>query len=334
MTMPVSRDIFFSFFMFTANMNPLDSDYTRIVIAHMKELRGQGYAGFDLPIAPTQATDLAAEVESYDALRKRLDDAGLWDVKLSTNVAATPAFDPSSDDPEARERGLDFLKSRVAITKALRGNLMAGPIVLPYGSFPVTSAKEPIWSDALQDWVQPHYKNALPVIEALGQYAAECGVKLAIEPVDHWEHPAPCTANDVRRFLQDVPSRQVGICVDSAHVVQGTQGPKSFAADMSALTSQKRVHAIHVSAPDRGEVADSWIPWQMFLRAVLPNYEGPLLIEVFNAIPVFLNPLRLTRRKFVVPGEDTALGPISAYKVAEQAIATLRRELAEAEETA
>lgn len=61
----------------------------------------------------------------------------------------------------------------------------------------------------------------------------------------------------------------------------------------------------------------------------MPGYDGPLLIEVFNAIPVFLNSLRLTRRKFLIPGEDNLDGGgLDAYTVADEAIKALRQQIA------
>ena len=32
---------------------------------------------------------------------------------------------------------------------------MAGPIIFPYNVYPVTEDGEPLWTDALQDWVHP-----------------------------------------------------------------------------------------------------------------------------------------------------------------------------------
>jgi D-psicose/D-tagatose/L-ribulose 3-epimerase len=89
-----------------------------------------------------------------------------------------------------------------------------------------------------------------------------------------------------------------------------------------------RLNYVHISAPDRGAVEDSWIPWQPFLTPILEGYNGPLLVEVFNAIPVFLNSLRLTRRKFQIPGEDRIDGSRpDAYAVAREAIHTVRQEI-------
>lgn len=329
MTHTAHQNIYFSFFMFTADLQPTNREYTKRLVDHILALRSFGYAGFDLPLAPPATPlDPAAELRHYEGLRNAFDKAGLEDVGFTTNVAATRTYDPSSLYREQRELGLAYLKSRVDITKALRATIMAGPIVIPYGVFPTTDGNQPIWSDALQQWLALRYENAQPVIEELSDYAAKQGVSLAIEPVDHWETAGPNMVHDVTRFLEGVASPQVGVCVDSAHVVLGSDGPHEFNRDIDRLSKAKRLNYVHLSAPDRGAVKDSWIPWQPFLTPILASYNGPLLVEVFNAIPVFLNSLRLTRRKFQIPGED----PIddsrpTAYTIASEAIATVRQEI-------
>jgi D-psicose/D-tagatose/L-ribulose 3-epimerase len=323
------RPIYFSFFMFTADLRPGDAAYAKKIVAHIQALREMGYAGFDLPIAPTATLDHRGEVRGYEKLRKALDKAGLDDVKFTTNVGATRTFDPSSMYAEQREIALGYLKSRVDITKALRADIMAGPIVFPYGVFPTTDANQPIWSDQLQDWAAPRYRNAQPILEEVGEHAAGQGVKVAIEPVDHWETPAPNMVGEVLRFLDQVASPQVGACIDSAHVVLGNDGPDPFTRDVQRVSQSKRLHYVHISAPDRGAVHDSWIPWKPFLEPILKGgYDGPFLVEVFNAIPVFLNSLRLARRKFLIPGEDKPVpGRPDAYEIARQAIKEVRRQL-------
>ncbi|CAL9466761.1 sugar phosphate isomerase/epimerase family protein [Streptomyces sp. enrichment culture] len=323
-----TRDIYLSFFMFTVNLHPDDPKYTEVVVRHMRKLQGIGYTGFDLPVFPNGTGDPQADVPRYEQLRKALDAAGLDNVGLTTNVATTPAYNPTSLKAEVREAALAYLKSRVDITAALRGTIMAGPVLFPYNVFPTLNG-EPLWSDALQDWLRPRYEIAQPLFERLAEYAAEKGVQVAIEPVDHWETPAPNMVRDVLDFLADLRSPQIGVCVDSSHVVLGSSGPEAYLRDIRDAVGQRRLHYVQVSPPDRGEVADSWIPWRTFLEPILPVYDGPLLIEVFNAIPEFHASLRLTRRKFWIPGEDEPVpGVPSAYEVAEAGIEKLRSELA------
>jgi sugar phosphate isomerase/epimerase len=322
-------EVFFSFFMFTADLQPDNPAYTEVIARHMRELSSYGYDGFDLPIAPT-STDHRTEIQSYVNLKHRLEDLGLGDVRITTNVATTGEFDPTSADREQRNAALSYLRSRVDITAALGGSLMAGPVIFPYNVYPVTEDGRPIWSDALQEWVKPGYARARPIISELGTYAGERGVTVGIEPVDHWEQAAPNLVGDVADFLEGFRGPNVGVCIDSSHVVLGSEGPETFRGQVARLAPDRKVSSIHLSAPDRGQLTDSWIPWRTFLDPILPVYDGPFLVEVFNAVPVFLNSFRLTRRKFWIPGEDTPVpGVPDAYTVAAEAISKAREELSQ-----
>lgn len=333
MNTPIKKDVYLSFFMFTTDLRPDDPACTKLIIQHIRELTALGYTGFDLPIPPPadSAFEPARDIERYTNLKRALDRAGLDSVGFTTNVYAPRISDPSSPFKEQRESGLAYLKSRVDITAALGAEIMAGPLVHPYGVFPTSNFNEPIWSDALQDWMIQRYRDAQPVFDEVGEYAEERGVKIAIEPVDHWETAAPNLVTDVLSFLEGVSSRQIGVCIDSAHVVLGSDGVAVFEEAARRAGEQERLHYVQVSAPDRGAVHDSWIPWKTFLSAVMPRYQGPILVEIFNAIPAFLNGLRLTRRKFWIPGEDVPNPEYpDAYVVAARAIEAVRKELTEA----
>ena len=94
-----------------------------------------------------------------------------------------------------------------------------------------------------------------------------------------------------------------------------SQGPTIFKENVArAVRAENRLHYVHISAPDRGAVRDSWIPWDIMLREIEPVYRGPYLIEVFNAIPPFDSSMRMARRRFWRPGEDPCRARItSAY---------------------
>lgn len=325
------RDIYLSFFMFTTDLKPDNSEYRKTVVKHIKELQKFGYTGFEFPIAPPGTKNYAQDdLKNYTELRSYLDSEGLTEVKISTNVGATPSFDPSSPDPEIRKEALDYLKSRVDITAALRGNIMMGPIVIPYGLFPVTeSTKQPIWSDQLQDYLKGRYENAQPILNQLGEYAKGKNVKLAIEPITHWETSGPNKLSQLIEFLNGVASKQVGVVIDSAHETLDGEGPEIFEQKVKDLAQQGRLHYIQVSPPDRGAIHTSWLPWQSFLKPILEVevYDGPIAVEIFNAIPAFTDSLRLTRRKFWIPGEDEPNTDPSAYDIADLAIQATRKEI-------
>jgi sugar phosphate isomerase/epimerase len=325
------RDVFFSFFMFTADLRPQDSHYTRVLINHLKALTDMGYDGFDLHIASRPATvDHKLEVDSYVGLKKAFDEAGLGGAKFTTNVGTTRTFDPTSPYEEQRRQALSYLKSRVDITRVLGGDsIMSGPFLYPYGVFPVTDADEQIWSDALQDWMKSRYHAARSVFEDLAAYAEAQEVKLAIEPVKSWETPPPNMVSEALDFLDGLERSRCGITIDTAQVVMESQGPSIFRDNVARAARRDRLYYVHISAPDRGAVQDSWIPWDIILGEIEPVYRGPYLIEVFNAVPPFDSSMRMARRRFWRPGEDDPVPNVeSAYDVALAALEELREQVA------
>jgi len=222
------RDVFFSFFMFTADLRPQDPDYTGVLINHLKALTDMGYDGFDVHIAPQPATvDHKLEVDSYVGLKKAFDKAGLKEVKFTTNVGTTRTFDPTSPYEEQRSQALSYLKSRVDITRVLGGDsIMSGPFLYPYGVFPLTDADEPMWSDALQDWMKPRFHDARSIFEDLVAYAAAQEVKLALEPVKSWESPPPNMVSEALDFLEGLEHPHGGVTMDTAQIVMERLGER------------------------------------------------------------------------------------------------------------
>lgn len=324
-------EIYFSFFMFTADLRPGDTLYTQVLINHLKTLTKIGYTGFDMHIAPP-STEIYfdAEIENYKRLKEAFNNAGFKDIKFNTNVGSTPKFDPTSPYKEQREQALDYLKSRIDITSVLGGKdaIMSGPFLYPYGAFPVTDDGSSLWSDSLQDWMKPRFKDAISIFEELVKYAAEKEVILAIEPIKNWESPPPNMVSEVLDFADSVdPSCPCGVALDTAQCVMESQGPAVFKDNIKRAVQKNRLYYVHISAPDRGQIHDSWIPWDFMLGEIVPVYNGPYLIEVFNAVPPFESSMRMTRRRFWRSGEDPASNYPSAYDVAESAFKEIKERL-------
>ena len=89
-----------------------------------------------------------------------------------------------------------------------------------------------------------------------------------------------------------------------------------------------QVADVQLSPPDRGRLDRSWLPWTPFLERVLPYYQGPLAIEMFNALPVFQPLLRLSRRKYWIAGVDAPSNDPSAMDVAAASLAASRKVVA------
>ncbi len=317
--------------MFTADLRPDDTHYTQILISHLEVLNRMGYTGFDMHIAtPSGKIDYNLEIESYIRLKEAFNMAGFRDFKFNTNVGTTRTFDPTSPYSEQRNQALSYLKSRVDITSVLGGKdaIMSGPFLYPYGVFPLTDNGESLWSDALQDWMKPRYENAISIFQELVDYASMKEVILAIEPIKNWESPPPNMVSELLDFIDTVDeSSPCGVAIDTAQCVMESKGPSVFKDNVARAAAKGRLYYIHISAPDRGQVKDSWIPWDFMLGQIEPVYNGPYLVEVFNAIPPFESSMRMTRRRFWRPGEDPASEYPSAYDVAESAMKELQDRL-------
>lgn len=326
-----NREIYFSFFMFTADLKPHDSSYTKVLISHLEALSKMGYTGYDMHIAsPSGEIDYDLELKNYTQLKKAFDDAGFKDAKFNTNVGTTHTFDPTSPYAQQREDALTYLKSRIDITSVLGGKdaIMSGPFLYPYGIYPLTDDGDALWSDALQDWMKPRYANATSIFKELVDYATSKEVKLAIEPIKNWESPPPNMVSEVLDFIESVDEAlPCGVAIDTAQCVMESKGPSVFKDNVARAAAKDRLSYIHISAPDRGQIEDSWIPWDFMLEQIEPVYDGPYLVEVFNAIPPFESSMRMTRRRFWRPGEDPASEYPSAYEVAESSMKEVKDRL-------
>jgi sugar phosphate isomerase/epimerase len=331
MSATLKREIYFSTFMFTTDLRPDDTGYARILIDQLKAIREMGYDGFDVHIAsPPAPVDHQLEVDSYMRLKNAFDEAGLQDAKFATNVLATRICDPTSPYKEQRQEALSYLKSRVDITSVLGGadSVMSGPFLYPYGAYPITDNGDPIWSDALQDWMKQRYLSARSTFEDFAEYAAAKRVTLALEPVKNWETPGPTMVSECLDFLDGISS-PCGVTLDTAQILFESQGPTVFKENVARAARENRLSYVHISAPDRGALRDCWIPWDFMLGEIDPVYSGPYMIEVFNAIPPFESSMRMVRRRFWRPGEDNPEPHRdSAYQVASAALETMREKLA------
>jgi sugar phosphate isomerase/epimerase len=147
-----------------------------------------------------------------------------------------------------------------------------GPLIVPYGHPTFT-----IWSDDLQKELARRYSNAQPILQELGQYAEQKKVKLAIEPITHWETPGPNKLSQLIEFLKNVESKQVGVAIDSAHEILDGDGSEIFEEQVKWLATEGRLHYVRVSPRDRGVVHTS-SRMQASHDAVEDSCRPPLLV--------------------------------------------------------
>ncbi|MCX4591885.1 sugar phosphate isomerase/epimerase [Streptomyces sp. NBC_01549] len=212
-------------------------------------------------------------VQSYglDATAKLVRDAGLAVTTLCRGGFFTAI------DPGERARALD--DNRAAVDEA--ATLGTGTLVLVSGGLPAGSkdlhgARERI-ADALGE---------------LGPYAAERGVRLAIEPLHPMYAADRCVVSTLAQALdlaERFPAEQVGVTVDTYHIWWDDTAP----AQIARAGAGGRIHTFQLAdwttpLPEgvlngRGQIGDGSIDmreWRGYVEAA--GYSGPIEVELFN----------------------------------------------------
>ncbi|MFJ3820279.1 sugar phosphate isomerase/epimerase family protein [Streptomyces nodosus] len=180
-------------------------------------------------------------------------------------------------DPGERASALD--DNRAAVEEA--ATLGTDTLVLVSGGLPAGSkdlhgARERI-ADALA---------------VLGPYAAEHGVRLAIEPLHPMFASDRCVVSTLTQALdlaERFPAEQVGVTVDTYHIWWDDQAP----AQIARAGAQGRIHTFQLAdwttpLPEgvlngRGQLGDGSVDmreWKGYVEAA--GYTGPIEVELFN----------------------------------------------------
>ncbi|MFC8535317.1 sugar phosphate isomerase/epimerase family protein [Streptomyces sp. NPDC057249] len=214
-----------------------------------------------------------APVQSYgiEATARLLSDHGLTVTSLCRGGFLT------AQDPAERARALD--DNRAALDEAAGVGTDTLVLVsggLPEGSKDLYGARERI-ADALAE---------------LAPYAAERGVRLAIEPLHPMFASDRCVVSTLSQALdlaERFPAEQVGVVVDTYHLWWDDQAP----AQIARAGATGRIHSFQLAdwiTPlpagvllGRGQLGDGSVDFRFFRRAVEEaGFDGPIEVEIFN----------------------------------------------------
>ncbi|MFJ9331106.1 sugar phosphate isomerase/epimerase family protein [Streptomyces sp. NPDC101230] len=214
-----------------------------------------------------------APVQAYGVERtaRLIADAGLSVTSLCRGGFFTAL------DPEERAHALDDNRRAVDEAAALSTDtlvLVSGG--LPPGSRDLYGARERV-ADALAE---------------LAPYAAERGVRLAIEPLHPMFASDRCVVSTLGQALdiaERFPAEQVGVVVDTYHVWWDDRAP----AEIARAGAAGRIHSFQLAdwiTPlpagvllGRGQLGDGSVDFRAFRREVeAAGFDGPIEVEIFN----------------------------------------------------
>jgi sugar phosphate isomerase/epimerase len=206
-----------------------------------------------------------------EAAARLVRDAGLNVTTLCRGGFLT------ATDPARRAAALDDNRAAVDEAAALGTDtlvLVCGG--LPDGSKDLHGARERI-ADALA---------------VLGPYAAERGVRLAVEPLHPMFAADRCVVSTLAQALdlaERFPAEQVGVTVDTYHIWWDDQAPEQIAragagGRIAAFQLADWITPLPAGVLNgRGQIGDGAIDMRQWKKRVeAAGYTGPIEVEVFN----------------------------------------------------
>jgi D-psicose/D-tagatose/L-ribulose 3-epimerase len=198
------------------------------------------------------------------ALRQAAHGTGL---QISICGAFGPERDVSHDDPTMRALGIEYLRQCVDIAAAVGSPHVAGPMYSATGKARLLAPQE---RDAQRTW-------AADSLRQVADYAAQRGVRLAIEPLNRFETDLINTVEQALDLCARIDRDNVGLLLDTFHM-----NIEEKSIGNAIISAGAKVFHVQVSENDRGTPGSGHVPWQETFDALdTIGYDGPIVVESF-----------------------------------------------------
>lgn len=253
------------------------------------------------------------DVGQYDRLKGLLQRYPFHIVTITANASDR---DITSLDEGIGRSGVEFLKEKILITKKLGSKVLSGALLFPElndshsrsgnsSHWPLNSSGEHIVAPALTELANQRLRIAVGRMQEVADFAAEQGITLALEYITHWEICGCNTLSSAIAFALEVNRPNFGILTDISHEVHQGKGPYIYAGGLQLAKNAGVPIFIQVSEPGRGEIVNSWLPFDQFFGILqglsLVDEEHPLDVEIFDAKGTNSLLFQLTRDPFPDP---------------------------------
>lgn len=219
-----------------------------------RKAAGLGFTAVELPMT-TALVDpkLAAEVR----------ESGL-EVSLCASLGA--GRDLSSFDEGPRAAALDYLTACLESGRVLGASVLCGPLYTGGGKRHWLSE-----SDRRREW-----DLAAAGLRELARRAEECGMRLALEPLNRYRTSIANTSAQILRMVEDVGHKSVGLHFDTYHACLEE---KDLLSVLESALQSGRVYHFHACANNRGAPGQGVLPWVQILD-LLVRYRYPYHITM------------------------------------------------------
>lgn len=239
----------------------------------LDEIKAIGYDAVELPV-------FEFDLPKYAAWGRYLKEAGLVG---STVTVRGESDNPISRDRSIRLRGIENNKRAVECTQAAGCRRMVGPMHSALGVFSGAGPTEEEWQLGVES------------MQEVSEYAAGCGIYLAVEPLNRFECYFLNTAADTARFCRAVNHPHCQSMLDTFHAHIEEKNVREAVLSMKGLLGH-----VHISENDRSTPGSGNVRWEETFRALQEiGYDDLLVIESFGLLLEKLVPtVRIWRRMY------------------------------------
>ena len=235
-----------------------------------ERLKTIGYDGVECFI---DDQDVAVYQKFGDHLKQLgLQSTGVTVVGLDTN--------PASDSANVREQAIVHLKGVVDRAHAMGATVICGPFHSAFAQF---TRREP----------QPdEYARSAEVLHAVGDYAKQAEIVLALEALNRFECYLCNTMEQLSNLVRRADHPNVRAMFDTHHA---NMEEKRFPDAIQAIAPY--LAHVHISENDRGTPGDGHLPWEDTFQTLADvNYSGWMTIEAFTRNDIdFANSINVWR---------------------------------------
>ena len=196
------------------------------------------------------------------AIRRAAEDRGLG---LTCCSIVGPDRDLISEDPQIRSQAKAYIRAACDIGAAIGAKVFCGPLYAAVGKLVGRPRNADEWAWAVEG------------LQEVAPHAADCGMALAVEPLNRFETYFINIAADAVRLVREVDHPAVRVMLDTFHMnIEEKDLPAAIRSAGSLL------HHVHCSENDRGTPGTGHTDWEGVFAALREvGYDGRLVIESF-----------------------------------------------------
>lgn len=186
-------------------------------------------------------------------------------LKASVVLTMPPGRELIDASPQTVALTQDYLRHCVDVAVSVAAPAVSGPAYSSVGRTWAMSERER----------RARYAELGENLRPVLAYAAERGVKIAVEPLNRYE---TSVINTVEQALEALPD-DCGLALDTYHMNIEEKDPQR-----AVRVAGARIAHVQVCGTDRGTPGEDHFDWPGFAAALRDvGYQGPLVIESFTA---------------------------------------------------